>query len=60
MIHPQWCKNEDEAWPHLLENSQGIIYQSHIQDNMDGMQTGQKLLLNHSTYVWTYIQNNNS
>ena len=42
------CKNVDVAHP--LDNSEGIIYWTHIQDNMNIRHTGGKDLLNCNTY----------
>ena len=51
----EWCKDAYEAWPHFLENSEGMFCRTYIQDNMHGRQTGEKVILNLGTYDWTDI-----
>ena len=51
----EWYKDAYEAWPHFLENSEGMFYRTYIQDNMHGRQTGEKIILNLGTYDWTDI-----
>ena len=54
--HPPPPRKEAyEAWPHFLENSEGMLYRTYIQDNMHGRQTGEKIILNLGTYDWTDI-----
>lgn len=54
-----WCKDVDESWPQPADNFQGISYLTQIRDNIDGRQIKEKAQLNHNTFNWTHIQNNN-
>ena len=45
-------KTWNEVWLHPFENTQGIMYWNHIQDNMGRRrQTGVKVLLTHNTWL---------